>query len=161
MNIPKRKRMRSDATKLTFTDYEDIMQYRDMNPKPLENLRRKYHVSNSRLYQIWRGQESCRVEWNQPKSNSAFFSEPCIISSPYGSDTHSNTQTTLPPKNLNKKDVIHPKSTKLLIKKEATYDALQSEKHKFGDRTAAELRLFVPAPDNSAKEINHEELMAL
>ena len=54
--------MRSDATKLSSTDYEDIMQYRDINPKPLENLRHKYHVSNSRLYQIWRVQEFRRVE---------------------------------------------------------------------------------------------------
>ncbi|GES87698.1 hypothetical protein GLOIN_2v1770749 [Rhizophagus clarus] len=38
-------------------NYEDIMQYRDMNTKPLEQLRKKFHISTSRLYQIWRGQE--------------------------------------------------------------------------------------------------------
>ncbi|CAI2197081.1 5263_t:CDS:1, partial [Funneliformis geosporum] len=49
--------MRSDATKLSSADYEDIMQYRDMISKPLDQLRKKFHVSTSRLYQIWRGQE--------------------------------------------------------------------------------------------------------
>jgi len=56
--------MRSDATKLSSADYEDIMQYRDMKSKPLEQLRKKFHVSTSRLYQIWRGQEVGRVKWN-------------------------------------------------------------------------------------------------
>jgi hypothetical protein len=56
--------MRSDATKLSTADYEDIMQYRDMKSKPLEQLRKKFHISSSRLYQIWRGQEVGRVEWN-------------------------------------------------------------------------------------------------
>ncbi|CAG8779725.1 18086_t:CDS:2 [Dentiscutata erythropus] len=46
------------------TDYEDIMQYRDMKSKPLDQLRKKFHVSTSCLYQIWRGQEIGRVEWN-------------------------------------------------------------------------------------------------
>ncbi|GBB88746.1 hypothetical protein RclHR1_15320010 [Rhizophagus clarus] len=56
--------MYSDATKLSSADYEDIMQYQDMKFKPLEQLRKKFHISTSRLYQIWRGQEVGRVEWN-------------------------------------------------------------------------------------------------
>ncbi|CAG8717045.1 16186_t:CDS:2, partial [Funneliformis caledonium] len=56
--------MRSDTTKLSSTDYEDIMQYRDMKSKPLDQLRKKFHVSTSCLYQIWRGQEVGRLEWN-------------------------------------------------------------------------------------------------
>ena len=56
--------MRSDATKLSTADYENIMQYRDMKSKPLEQLRKKFHISSSRLYQIWRGQEVGRVKWN-------------------------------------------------------------------------------------------------
>ena len=64
INPPPRKYMRSDATKLSSADYEDIMQYRDMKSKPLDQLRKKFHVSTSRLYQIWRGQEIGRVEWN-------------------------------------------------------------------------------------------------
>jgi hypothetical protein len=35
-----------------------------MKSKPLEQLRKKFHISSSRLYQIWRGQEVGRVEWN-------------------------------------------------------------------------------------------------
>ena len=89
------------------------MQYRDINinPKPLENLRHKYHVSNSRLYQIWRGREF-RIEWNQPISNSAFSSRQCIISS----DINSNAQSTLSAvrsKDQTEKDVINLKSTNL------------------------------------------------
>src|SRR5436305_3372767 len=63
-NPPLRRYMRSDATKLSTADYEDIMQYRDMKFKPLDQLRKKFHISTSRLYQIWRGQEMRRVEWN-------------------------------------------------------------------------------------------------
>ena len=62
-NPPLRRYMRSDATKLSTADYEDIMQYRDMKSKPLKQLRKKFHISSSRLYQIWRGQEVGRVEW--------------------------------------------------------------------------------------------------
>ena len=40
------------------------MQYRDMKSKPLDQLSKKYNVSNSRLYQIWRGQEFNRIQWN-------------------------------------------------------------------------------------------------
>src|SRR4051794_30027714 len=64
INPPPRRYMRSDATKLSIADYEDIMQYRDMKSKPLDQLRKKFHISTSRLYQIWRGQEMGRVEWN-------------------------------------------------------------------------------------------------
>jgi hypothetical protein len=64
INPPLRRYMRSDATKLSTADYEDIMQYRDMKSKPLEQLRKKFHISSSRLYQIWRGQKVGRVEWN-------------------------------------------------------------------------------------------------
>ena len=64
INPPLRRYMHSDATKLSTADYEDIMQYRDMKSKPLEQLRKKFHISSSRLYQIWRGQEVGRVEWN-------------------------------------------------------------------------------------------------
>ncbi|CAG8710954.1 14698_t:CDS:2, partial [Funneliformis caledonium] len=42
---------------INILHYEDIMQYRDMKSKPLEQLRKKFHISSSRLYQIWRGQE--------------------------------------------------------------------------------------------------------
>ncbi|CAG8443145.1 10299_t:CDS:2 [Ambispora gerdemannii] len=61
---PPRRYMRSDATKLSSADYEDIMQYRDMKSKPLDQLRKKFHISTSRSYQIWKGQEVGRVEWN-------------------------------------------------------------------------------------------------
>jgi len=40
------------------------MQYRDMKSKPLAQLSKKYNISNSRLYQIWRGQEFNRIQWN-------------------------------------------------------------------------------------------------
>src|SRR5579871_4946181 len=64
INPSPRRYMRADATKLSSADYEDIMQYRNMKSKPLEQLRKKFHISTSRLYQIWRGQEVGRVEWN-------------------------------------------------------------------------------------------------
>src|SRR5437868_5431840 len=64
INPSPRRYIRSDATKLSSADYKDIMQYRDMKSKPLEQLRKKFHISTSRLYQIWRGQEVGRVEWN-------------------------------------------------------------------------------------------------
>ncbi|CAI2200662.1 8496_t:CDS:2, partial [Funneliformis geosporum] len=57
INISRTKYMRSDATKLSSADYKDIMQYQDMKSKPLDQLRKRFHVSTSRLYQIWRGQE--------------------------------------------------------------------------------------------------------
>src|SRR3954463_6073783 len=64
INPPPRRYMRSDATKLSSADYENIMQYRDMKSKLLEQLRKKFHISTFRLYQIWRGQEVGKVEWN-------------------------------------------------------------------------------------------------
>ena len=35
-----------------------------MKSKPLAQLSKKYNISNSRLYQIWRGQEFNRIQWN-------------------------------------------------------------------------------------------------
>jgi hypothetical protein len=40
------------------------MQYQNTKPKPLAQLSKKYKISNSRLYQIWRGYESNRIQWN-------------------------------------------------------------------------------------------------
>ena len=54
----------SKASYLSSADYKDIMQYRNMKSKPLAQLSKKYNISNSRLYQIWRGQEFNRVQWN-------------------------------------------------------------------------------------------------
>ncbi|CAG8673257.1 8221_t:CDS:2, partial [Funneliformis caledonium] len=34
------------------TDYKNIMQYQDMKSKPLDQLRKRFHISTSRLYQI-------------------------------------------------------------------------------------------------------------
>src|SRR6185437_3430930 len=54
----------SRASYLSSADYKSIMQYHDMKSKPLAQLSKKYNISNSRLYQIWRGQESNRIQWN-------------------------------------------------------------------------------------------------
>src|SRR3954467_14499749 len=54
----------SRARYLSPADYKDIMQYRDMKSKPLDQLSKKYNISNSHLYQIWRGQEFNRIQWN-------------------------------------------------------------------------------------------------
>src|SRR3954467_8121248 len=54
----------SRARYLSPADYKDIMQYRDMKSKPLVQLSKKYNILNSRLYQIWRGQEFNRIQWN-------------------------------------------------------------------------------------------------
>lgn len=49
--------MRSDASKLSLSDYNYIMQYVNEKSKPLNMLSRKFRISNRRLYQIWRGEE--------------------------------------------------------------------------------------------------------
>ena len=54
----------SRASYLSPADYKDIMQYQNTKPKPLAQLSKKYKISNSRLYQIWRGYESNRIQWN-------------------------------------------------------------------------------------------------
>ncbi|RIA79593.1 hypothetical protein C1645_745811 [Glomus cerebriforme] len=54
----------SRARYLSPADYKDIMQYRDMKSKPLAQLSKKYNISNSHLYQIWREQEFNRIQWN-------------------------------------------------------------------------------------------------
>jgi hypothetical protein len=65
MIIPSLKtHISSRASYLSPADYKDIMQYRDMKSKPLAQLSKKYNISNSRLYQIWRGQEFNRIQWN-------------------------------------------------------------------------------------------------
>lgn len=51
------KAMRSDANKLSSADYEYILQYKDAKSKPLDMLKKKYPMSNSRFYRIWRGEE--------------------------------------------------------------------------------------------------------
>ena len=56
--------MSSRASYLSPADYKDIMQYRDIKSKPVTQLSKKYNISNSRLYQIWRGQEFNRIQWN-------------------------------------------------------------------------------------------------
>lgn len=61
---PLKTYINSRASYLSPADYKDIMQYRDMKPKPLAQLSKKYKISNSRLFQIWRGQEFNRIQWN-------------------------------------------------------------------------------------------------
>ncbi|GBB92443.1 hypothetical protein RclHR1_20020004 [Rhizophagus clarus] len=56
--------MSSRANYLSSADYKDIMQYHDMKSKPLDQLSKKYNISYSHLYQIWRGQEFNRIQWN-------------------------------------------------------------------------------------------------
>ncbi|CAG8658075.1 1882_t:CDS:1, partial [Diversispora eburnea] len=62
--------MRSDAVKLSSADYKYIMQYKDVKFKPLEMLRDKYPMSNTRFYQIWKGREICINTWNLSLANS-------------------------------------------------------------------------------------------
>src|SRR3954471_10304589 len=64
ITLPLKTYINSRARYLSPADYKDIMQYRDMKSKPLDQLSKKYNVSNSRLYQIWRGQEFNRIQWN-------------------------------------------------------------------------------------------------
>ncbi|GES74927.1 hypothetical protein GLOIN_2v1836991 [Rhizophagus clarus] len=64
ITLPLKTYISSRASYLSPTDYKDIMQYRDMKSKPLAQLSKKYNISNSRLYQIWRGQEFNRIQWN-------------------------------------------------------------------------------------------------
>ncbi|CAG8561560.1 8182_t:CDS:1 [Ambispora leptoticha] len=62
--------MRSDAVKLSPDDYKYIMQYKDAKSKPLEMLRDKYPMSNTRFYRIWKGKEVCTNVWNPYLANS-------------------------------------------------------------------------------------------
>nr|CAG8464593.1 12426_t:CDS:2 [Entrophospora candida] len=55
--------MRSDAVKLSPTDYDYIMQYKDAKSKPLDMLGDKYPMSYTRFYQIWKGKEVCTNTW--------------------------------------------------------------------------------------------------
>ncbi|CAJ0629255.1 8531_t:CDS:1 [Entrophospora sp. SA101] len=61
--------MRSDAIRLSSEDYDYIMQYKDAKSKPLDMLRDKYPMSNTRFYQIWKGKEVCTNTWNSSLAN--------------------------------------------------------------------------------------------
>ena len=63
-----RQRMRCDAPPFSPADYDHIMQCAEKKPrdKVLKDLTDKYHTSQKRIYQIWRGEEKNRVAWNQP-----------------------------------------------------------------------------------------------
>ncbi|CAG8667506.1 10177_t:CDS:2 [Paraglomus occultum] len=61
--------MRSDAVKLSPTDYDYIMRYKDVKSKPLDMLRDKYPMSNTRFYRIWKGKEVCTNTWNSSLAN--------------------------------------------------------------------------------------------
>jgi hypothetical protein len=61
---PLNTHINSRASYLSPADYKDIMQYQNTKPKPLAQLSKKYKISNSRLYQIWRGYEFNRIQWN-------------------------------------------------------------------------------------------------
>ncbi|CAG8644795.1 1214_t:CDS:2, partial [Diversispora eburnea] len=60
--------MKCDAPSFTPTDYNYIMQCQDIKPryKILNDLTDKYKTSTKRIYQIWRGEETNRVLWDQP-----------------------------------------------------------------------------------------------
>src|SRR6185369_9020783 len=45
------------------------MQYKDAKSKPLDMLRDKYPMSNSRFYRIWKGKEVCINTWNSSLAN--------------------------------------------------------------------------------------------
>jgi hypothetical protein len=64
MDKPYRKYRRSDAAKLSLSDIQDIMQYRDLKSKPLKDLAKKYKTSYTRLYKIWREEAADRIDWH-------------------------------------------------------------------------------------------------
>ena len=63
-----RQCMRCDAPPFSPTDYDYIMQCAEKRPRDevLKKLTDKYHTSQKRIYQIWRGEEKNRIAWNQP-----------------------------------------------------------------------------------------------
>ncbi|CAH1768708.1 15174_t:CDS:1 [Entrophospora sp. SA101] len=61
--------MRSDAVRLSQEDYEYIMHYKDAKSKPLDMLRKKYPMSYTRFYKIWKGKEVCTNTWNSSLAN--------------------------------------------------------------------------------------------
>ncbi|CAJ0628430.1 6512_t:CDS:1 [Entrophospora sp. SA101] len=63
-----RVRIKSDAPLFSAEDYSYIMECRNMGPKNkiLDDLMDKYKTSSRRIYQIWRGEETKRVAWDQP-----------------------------------------------------------------------------------------------
>ncbi|CAH1766255.1 13822_t:CDS:1 [Entrophospora sp. SA101] len=144
----RRKRMRSDAAKLSPEDYKDIMQYRDIKSKPLEELRLKYHISISRLYQIWRGEEFGRVEWYQPVSED--YPRPVKLP---------EVQSTISPEihpNRIEGEVLHLESSILpneRIKKRRPKSKIV--------RSSDSTLVSNDFSDDSTKKINQEELNAL
>ncbi|CAJ0769118.1 11567_t:CDS:1, partial [Entrophospora sp. SA101] len=62
--------MRSDAVRLSQEDYEYIMHYKDAKSKPLDMLRKKYPMSYTCFYKIWKGKEVCTNTWNSSLANS-------------------------------------------------------------------------------------------
>ena len=60
--------IKSDAPLFSAEDYSYRMQCHDIKPryKILKELLDKYKTSSKRIYQIWRGEESNRVAWDQP-----------------------------------------------------------------------------------------------
>jgi hypothetical protein len=63
-----RQRMKCNAPPFSPADYDYIMQCAEKSPRTevLKGLTDKYHTSQKRIYQIWRGEEKNRVAWNQP-----------------------------------------------------------------------------------------------
>ncbi|CAJ0841625.1 10063_t:CDS:1, partial [Entrophospora sp. SA101] len=63
-----RVRIKSDAPIFSAEDYSYIMECRNMGPrnKILDDLMDKYKTSSRCIYQIWRGEETKRVAWDQP-----------------------------------------------------------------------------------------------
>src|SRR5437763_8479051 len=93
-----RVRIKSDAPLFSAEDYSYIMQCRDIKPryKILNELMDKYKTSTKRIYQIWRGEESNRVLWDQPI--------------PHFYDDDSNRNTNVPNSTMN---VLHIESQPL------------------------------------------------
>ena len=63
-----RQRMRCNVPSFSPADYNHIMQCAEKKPKDkvLKDLIDKYHISQKRIYQIWRGEEKNKVVQNQP-----------------------------------------------------------------------------------------------
>ncbi|CAJ0871184.1 15217_t:CDS:1, partial [Entrophospora sp. SA101] len=129
-------RIRSDVPLFTPEDYSYIMQCRDIKPryKILNELMDKYRTSTKRIYQIWRGEESNRVLWDQPIPNL------------YDDDIDSNQNTNVLNSALN---VLHIESQSL------DRDKVPLLCKPLGDETGMSQRLEAQLPRDSVSSSNH------
>ncbi|CAG8599581.1 4330_t:CDS:2 [Acaulospora morrowiae] len=121
--------MRSDAVKLSPTDYDYIMRYKDVKSKPLDMLRDKYPMSNTRFYRIWKGKEVCTNTWNSSLANSGNDIPISVVTEKIGRISEAKKETTPPVTSQETEDVLelHKRNQKDIEKIRASGRTLVSK----------------------------------